>query len=437
MKTHPSIQEVAIKTIKPNPDNPRIIRDENYEKLLNSVREFPKMLWLRPIVVNSLNIVLGGNMRLRACQEAGMKKIPIIYADDLTPEEQREFIIKDNVSFGEWDHDQLAQEWDVDQIEKWGVELPEFQSGIKEAKEDNFEIDEGTPTDIVLGDLFEIGKHRLLCGDSTSKKQVQTLMAGKKASLLFTDPPYGVSYTGAQNDTAKKWEMIKNDDLRGDGLVKFLFLALQNAYASMEQDTAAYIWYASKTHMQFETALQAAGFEVNQQLIWNKGMSLGHADYHWAHEPVLYCKKQGQTKPWYGDRTHKTVLGDKRHELANLKKEDLVQIIKNLEDTSSVWDIDRETVTTYKHPTQKPVPLAGRGILNSSQDGEIVLDLFAGSGTTMVACQQLERIGYVMELDPKFCQVIVDRMIHNFPNLPIKKNGKKYTPSHAKESSTS
>lgn len=428
MKTHPAIEEVPIKSLRPNPNNPRIIKDENFEKLLNSIKEFPKMLWLRPIVINDQNIVLGGNMRLRACQEAGMKKVPIIYAHDLTPEEQREFIVKDNVAFGEWDMQLLQEEWDAEELDRWGVEVQEFTTGIREAIEDNFEVDTEKPTDIKPGDVFIIGKHRLMCGDATIEKDVDKLMAGSAASLVFTDPPYGVSYTGATNETAKEWDMIKNDDLRGDELAGFIAAAMKNAHRATEDNVAAYVWYASKTHIAFEIGLREAGWEVNQQLIWNKGMSLGRSDYHWAHEPVLYCKKAGQTKPWYGDRTHKTVMGDKRHELANLKKEDLIQIIKNLEDTSSVWDIDRDQVTTYKHPTQKPVPLAGRAILNSSQEGEIVLDLFGGSGTTMIACEQLDRKARIMELDPKFCQVIVDRMRHNFPNLTVTKNNKPYKP---------
>ncbi len=426
----PQIELIPTNTIKPNPGNPRIIKDEKFIKLVQSIKAFPEMLNLRPVVLDGpeTRIILGGNMRWRAAKEAGIKSVPAIYADKLTPEQQQEFIIKDNLSYGEWDWEIIAAEFSTEQLEEWGLDLPDFNDPeTREPKEDNFEISDldKLQTDIKAGDIFDIGPHRLMCGDSTIASDVHNLMKEDRADLIFTDPPYGVSYTGAQNDTAKRWDMIKNDDLRGDSLVRFLFLAFQNAYNFSKRDIAAYVWYASKTHIQFEEALKAAAFEVSQQLIWNKGMSLGHADYHWAHEPVLYCKKIGQTKPWYGDRTHKTILGQKRSELTSLKKEELVQIVKNLLDASTNWEIDRETVTTYKHPTQKPVPLAGRAILNSSQEDDIVLDLFGGSGTTMVACAQLGRKGRLMEMDPKFCQVIVDRMLHNFPELEVYKNGKK------------
>jgi DNA modification methylase len=170
----------------------------------------------------------------------------------------------------------------------------------------------------------------------------------------------------------------------------------------------------------------AAGYEVKQQLIWNKGMTLGHADYHWAHEPVLYCKKKDQTTEWYGDRTAKTILRQKRTELTTLKKEELVVIIRNLLDNSSTWEIDREKVVNYQHPTQKPVTLAGKGIINNSQEGDIVLDLFLGSWSTLIAGEQADRPVYGMELDPKFVQVIVDR-IHQFnPEHKITRNGKVY-----------
>lgn len=389
------------------------------------------MLNLRPVILDhpDTRVILGGNMRWRAAKEAGIKKIPVLYADSLTEYQRREFIIKDNLSYGEWDYEMLAEQYSAEELEEFDIEIPDFEDGgTAGAVEDNFEIGDidKIQTDIKEGDVFSIGPHVLVCGDSQNPDHVKLLMKKDRADLLFTDPPYGVSYTGAQNDTAKKWEMIKNDDLRGDGLVRFLFLAFQNAYAFTKENTAAYIWYASKTHIQFEEALKAAGYEVSQQLIWNKGMSLGHADYHWAHEPVLYCKKAGQTKPWYGDRTHKTILGQKRSELTALKKEELVQIVKNLLDSSSNWEIDREVVTSYKHPTQKPVPLAGRAILNSSQEEDIVLDLFGGSGTTMVAAEQLGRRARLMELDPKFCYVIVERMRAAFPEIEIKRNGKKY-----------
>jgi hypothetical protein len=193
-------ETVKISEVKNNPNNPRIIKDDKFKKLVESVKSFPEMLNIRPIVVNSDMVVLGGNMRLRACKEAGLKEIPIIKADTLTPEQQSEFIIKDNVSGGEWDWDMLANEWNADDLDAWGLDVPiEFQTEL-EAEEDDYEIPDTIETDIVLGDLFEIGGHRLICGDATNSDDVAKLMGGNKADMVFTDPPYGVDYKGINND---------------------------------------------------------------------------------------------------------------------------------------------------------------------------------------------------------------------------------------------
>jgi len=212
------IKTVKLSEIKSNPNNPRIIKDDKFSKLVKSIQEFPKMLEIRPIVVNADMIVLGGNMRLKACKEAGLKEVPIIFADDLTEDEQKQFIIKDNVGFGEWDWDMIANEWDAEQVEEWGLDIPEFS--IKEelqAEEDDYEIPDQLNTDIVIGDLFQIGDHRLLCGDSTDSDQLAKLMNGEKADICHTDPPYNINYEGG----SKKREKIANDKL--DDFPKFLY----------------------------------------------------------------------------------------------------------------------------------------------------------------------------------------------------------------------
>jgi len=197
------IKVVKLSEIKSNPNNPRIIKDDKFRKLVKSIQEFPKMLEIRPVVVNADMIVLGGNMRLKACKEAGLKEVPVIFADDLTDEEQKQFIIKDNVGFGEWDWDMIANEWDAEQVEEWGLDIPEFS--IKEeleAEEDDYEMPDEVQTDIVLGDLFEIGDHRLLCGDSTDSNAVEKLMNGEKADMVFTDPPYNIGFKGTMSSTS-------------------------------------------------------------------------------------------------------------------------------------------------------------------------------------------------------------------------------------------
>ena len=212
------IEAIPISEVKPNPNNPRIIKDEAFKKLVRSIKEFPAMLEIRPIVINSEGVVLGGNMRLKACIEAGIKSVPVIRAVGLTEAQQKEFIIKDNISGGEWEWDTLAKDWDLSQLTDWGLDIPDFVNA-GEAVEDDFEIPEEVQTDIILGDLFTIGEHRLLCGDSTKAEDVGKLMNGEKPDMVFTDPPYGISVVksdmvGADFGIAKKGkysEVIADD----------------------------------------------------------------------------------------------------------------------------------------------------------------------------------------------------------------------------------
>jgi hypothetical protein len=206
------VNKVNINEVKTNPKNPRLIKDDKFRKLVKSIEEFPQMLELRPIVVDENNIVLGGNMRLKACKEAGLKEVYIVKAENLTEEQKDEFIVKDNVGFGEWDWDMLANEWDVEKIQDWGLDLPVDLSVTElEAEEDDFSVPEGgIETDIVLGDLFEIGEHRLLCGDSTDIDKVELLINGQEVNLL-TDPPYGINANKQTLGTGKK-KFHRGDD---------------------------------------------------------------------------------------------------------------------------------------------------------------------------------------------------------------------------------
>jgi hypothetical protein len=228
------IQNVPINTVKANPNNPRIIKDDKFVKLVKSINEFPQMLKLRPIVVNDDMVVLGGNMRLKACKEAGLKEIPIIKASELTEQQQKEFIVKDNVGYGEWDWDDLANNWDVDELTEWGLDIPGFDAEVIEAEEDDFAVpDGGIETDIVLGDLFEIGEHRLLCGDSTDSDQVALLMNGQKADMAHNDPPYGMK---------KEKEGVLNDNLNYNDLLDFNreWIALQ--FMHLKENGSWYCW---------------------------------------------------------------------------------------------------------------------------------------------------------------------------------------------------
>lgn len=393
------IYEVKISEIKKNPNNPRTIKDEKFAKLVKSVKDFPEMLRLRPIVVNEDMIVLGGNMRLKACKEAGLKTVPIIKASDLTEDQQREFIIKDNVGFGEWDWEMLANEWENEKLEEWGVDLPDMDVKVLDAKEDDYEIPEEIKTDIVPGDLFEIGPHRLLCGDSTDADAVARLMNGEKADMVFTDPPYGVSYVQGKytgNKPKKHFNKIKNDELQGDQLYGFIQVAFNNVINNTKDGCAYYVWTAALNEgYTIYRAVIDLGVHIQSQIIWDKNrLILGRADYHWQHE-VCWYGYYGKNHYWCGDRKQTTI-----------------------------WKQNRDV--NYNHPTQKPIELPERAISNSTVQNETVIDIFLGSGSTMVAAHQLGRKCYGMELDPKYCQVIVDRMRKLDPGIEIKRNGKLY-----------
>ena len=357
------------------------------------------MLELRPIVVNDEMIVLGGNMRLKACKEAGLKQVPIIKASSLTPEQQKEFIIKDNVGFGEWDWDTIANEWDAEQVTDWGLDIPGFIVE-PEATEDDYEIPDEIQTDIVLGDLFEIGEHRLLCGSSTEADTWAKLMGEQMLDLVVTDPPYNVDYQGGDRTEMKARHRrtdglkISNDKMSNEDFYQFLYDFYSATAAYTKAGGIWYVWHADMETVNFRTAMIAAGLTPKQCLIWNKGvMVMGRQDYHWKHEPCLYGWKEGAAHGWYSDRKQTTVL-----------------------------EFERPT-KSKEHPTMKPVPLIAYQIGNSSKGGDIVGDAFLGSGTTMVASHQLNRKCYGMELDPKYCQVIVDRMRKLDPDIEIKRNG--------------
>jgi DNA modification methylase len=391
------MQIVKISEVKPNPKNPRVIKDGKFQKLVKSIQEFPDMLNKRPLIVftdvDGKYVVLGGNMRLKALNELKFKEIPVIIADEWTEEQKAEFLIKDNVGFGEWDWDSLANEWDVEKLDDWGLDLPVDLSVVEEleAEEDNYEIPNEINTDIVIGDLFEIGEHRLLCGDSTDSDQVAKLMNGNKADMVFTDPPYGVSYTGGvihgnKINTNNKREMLKNDeiDLYSD-FIALLPLVIDNG--------PLYIFYATRNSYQIFKPLHENGIDIMAVLAWVK-INTGYADmnshYKNRYEPCVYAKI-GKSTNWIGPT-----------------------------DENTTWEIEKDR-NNKLHPTQKPISVPERAIKN--HNANLIMDFFSGSGSTMVASHQLKRKCYGMELDPKYCQVIIDRMKKLDPSLVIKKNG--------------
>ena len=385
-------QTVPINEVKSNPNNPRIIKDDKFKKLVASIKELPQMLQLRPIVVNEDMIVLGGNMRLKACKEAGLKEIPIIKASELNEEQQRAFIIKDNVGFGEWDWDALANEWDAEQLEEWGLDIPNLEGVELDAVEDDFEADaDAIETDIVIGDLFEIGEHRLLCGSSTEADAVSKLLNGNEPYLMITDPPYGVNYDANWRNDAVR---IDGSKIGGRAIGKVMNddNADWTEAWSLTPAKVAYVYHAGSKSPVVGNSLINCDFEIKSMIIWVKShFAIGRSHYHEKKEPIYYAVKKGHKSNWIGDRKQTTV-----------------------------WEIDKPQKNETGHSTQKPIECMAKAITN--HDGD-VHDPFLGSGTTMVAAHQLNRKCYGMELDPKYCQVIIDRMLKLDPSLSVKRNG--------------
>lgn len=378
------------------PKNPRILKDDKFEKLKKSIHEDPEMLELREIIAYDNNgklVVICGNMRLRAMQDLGIKEAPTKILPPETPiEKLKAYVIKDNVSFGEHNWEELANAWDSEKLEEWGLDLPDFGTDeVLEAEEDDFDVDAETiKTDIVLGDLFEIGEHRLLCGDSTQTDTFEKLMKGELADMVVTDPPYNVAYEGKTKDALT----IENDSMGNDDFYKFLYDFYTALTTAVKKGGAIYVWHASSEIINFAKAMVDAGWLLKQQLIWVKNtMVMGRQDYQWKHEPCLYGWLAGDSHKWYSDRKQTTVIE---------------------------WDKPQRN---GEHPTMKPIGLFAYQIDNSSKIGDLVIDAFGGSGTTMVACEQLKRKARIIEYDPKYCDVIVRRMLTYDKALKIKRNG--------------
>jgi len=360
---------MKLSSIKPNPNNPRVIKDDSFNKLCKSIQDFPKMMSLRPIVVDNNMMILGGNMRFKALQHLGFKEIPdewVKRAEDLTEDEARRFIIVDNVSGGEWDVEDLSNNWDRTDLEEWGLEL-DWPVDKTEAVDDDYEIPDTIETDIVLGELFEIGEHRLLCGDSTDSDSVAKLMNGEKADMVFTDPDFSMS----------------DDDL---------FLCYSNE--SIIQPTVSFWVCCDK---------QAV------KLASNDKERFTHFFVHDFKVATLVSNTQPMQR-----HTLICKFGNKK--------------MINLSDgfTTIVSVATERTLKTHKlTPMAKRVELPAKFIEHYADDNGIIVDFFTHSGSTMVAAHQLKRKCYGMELDPKYCQVIIDRMQKLAPEIEIKKNGQK------------
>jgi len=395
------IEKKLLKDLKPAPYNPRQSTARQESQLKRSLEKFGVV---EPIIWNKqTGYIVGGHFRVRELQKLGYKEIDCVIVD-LNEDDEKELNIRLNANTGEWDWDSLANEWDVEKLDDWGLDLPVDLSVAEEleAEEDNYEIPDEINTDIVLGDLFEIGEHRLLCGDSTDSDQVAKLMNGEKADMVFTDPPYNVDYVGKTKEKLK----IQNDKHNVSEFRKIISDAISNLILFTKRGGAYYVCIPLEVGV---TDLFLERTHLQSVLIWLKNtIVMGRKDYQQQTEPILFLLNDSEEETYEGI-IYGWNFGDS-HDFYGGRKQ------------SNVWKFDKPQ-RNGEHPTMKPIPLVGKAINNSSKEKNITLDLFLGSGSTMVAAHQLKRKCYGMELDPKYCQVIIDRMKKLDSNLVIKRNG--------------
>lgn len=373
-------ENVEIEKLIPYKNNARTHSDEQIEKIAKSMKEFG---FINPVLVDGDLNVIAGHGRILGAKKLGMKEVPCLFIEDLTEEQKRAYIIADNrlAEDAGWDKELLKIELEDLKnmnfdITLTGFELEDFDFSMDETEVIEDEFDETVPEEPTSkkGEIYKLGKHFLMCGDSTDINDVEKLMNGVKADMLLTDPPYNVDYEGGTGLT------IQNDNMDDETFREFLRVSFFNANSVMKEGAVFYIWHADSEGYNFRGACHDIGWKVRQCLIWCKNtLVMGRQDYHWKHEPCLYGWKEGASHLWASDRKQTTVL-----------------------------EFDRPSVSK-EHPTMKPVGLFDYLIKNNTKKDDIVLDLFAGSGTSIIACEQNGRIAYSMELDPKYVDVIISR----------------------------
>ncbi len=387
------IQEVAVSTLIPYAKNSRTHDDAQVAQIAASIKEFG---FRNPILVDGVSVI-AGHGRLLAAQKLKLDKVPTLDCSDMTSSQKKAYIIADNkiaLNAG-WDNAMLTIELQDLEDEGFDLTLTGFDDKELDALLNVIEGTDGlTDEDAIpnvpdepktkLGDIYILGNHRLMCGDSTSITDVEKLMDGQKADMVFTDPPYGMSYGGGRagaigsNDgTVKKFGVIKNDDKTGDDLIQLIRDALVSAVATTKAGASFYVCFPWRTYSEFEAAMNQCGLKTSSCIVWDKkSIGLGLSNYRPQHEFIFYSKGDA----WYGDKAQ-----------------------------SDIWYMSRGATGKYVHPTQKPVELVEKAISNSSKSGDVILDVFGGSGTTMLAAEKNGRIAFLMELDPKYCDVIVKR----------------------------
>lgn len=396
-------------------NNSRTHSEEQVNQIVASINEFG---FTNPLLIDEKDNIIAGHGRLLASKKLKMDEVPCIVLSGLTEAQKKAYIIADNkmaLNAG-WDDELLKielenlKELDFD-LELTGFNVDElddiFQAEEEqEIVEDDFDIEPPEEPKAKLGDIYQLGNHRLMCGDSTSEEDVAKLMNGEIADLVVTDPPYNVAIENSQGMT------IKNDNMEKNKFLEFLTKAFHCLNISLKKGGAFYVWFASREHINFETALNKNGLEVRQELIWNKNsLILGRQDYQWKHEPCLYGWKDGDSHYFIDDRKQTTVIEDKKPDIKKMKKEEMQKLLEEIysdKTSTTIINEDKPTVNDL-HPTMKPIKLIARQVKNSSKVGEKVLDLFGGSGSTIITCEQLDRKCYTMEYDPKYVDVIIKR----------------------------
>ena len=383
---------------------------ENVDEIVKSIQA---NTYIAPIIIDENNVILAGHGRKFALDKLQVSEAEVLQVSGLSEEQKRDFRIRDNklTELSEWDFENIKFELDdldIPDLSDLFKDEEELQEEEVEAKEDDYEIPETITTDIVLWDLFEIGEHRLLCGDSTDSDQVAKLMNGEKADMVFTDPPYNVN---AQSRSKKRGlSTIKNDNMFEDDFIGFMYLIFKNLFDYSKENSATYVWHNHKCQSVFEEQLIENNYEIKSQIIWVKDIpSYSNNLFRQQHEIAFYCSKKGND----------ILLEDgKDSTIWNIPS---VQSAKSFDEFGQSW-FKGGSENLNLHVTQKPIQLPLKALQFNSKQSDLVLDLFLGSGSTMVASHQLKRKCYGMELDPKYCQVIIDRMKKLDPELTIKKN---------------
>ena len=384
MNSTERLEKINIDQLVPYARNARTHSKEQILQLRASLREFG---FVNPVIVDKDLNIIAGHGRVVAAKEEGITEVPCVFVEHLTETQKRAYILADNrlaLNAG-WDTEMLSVEiadlqgadFDISLLGFDDAELNKLMGGLEDVQDDDFDVDGELqkPALTKPGDLWLLGKHRLVCGDSTKPETFDLLMEGKAANLVITDPPYNVNYQGSAGK-------IKNDNLANDAFYQFLLDAFTLIEKVMANDASIYVFHADTEGLNFRKAFSAAGFYLSGTCIWKKqSLVLGRSPYQWQHEPILFGWKKTGKHAWYSDRKQ-----------------------------STIWEFDKPKKNT-DHPTMKPVPLMAYPIVNSSMTGCIVLDPFGGSGSTLIACEQTDRICYTVELDEKFCDVIVKRFI--------------------------